>query len=175
MSPSFVGRDTNGTGLAKQLSVAIKAMFGKTKPRFQPLARQLLASLLYHHDFHNEKIHKQSRFCQTTAFYQTTCRKIKGDVKVCYPWQNIEGLWKINFTGLMHILLIFQEFKKQSMLMAQYHKTQMRWLEELFEQHIKNITDIGGGLSLQVLCDSLLRPILEKLGGEKQHHCHHRK
>ncbi len=95
----------------EDIDIAVTTMFGQTPPKFKPLAIHLLATLLYHSDFHWKVIPQASRFRHTTAFRVTTYRTIKHAVIVCYPWTIEQGDWMVNFTGLTPMALIFQRLE----------------------------------------------------------------
>ena len=149
---------------------AINSTFGDILPKYRPLARHLLASLIFHHDFHQKKISRNSRFRSTVAFRQLHLQTIKSHVVTCFPWKNIQGLWKVNFTGLMPLSLMFQEFEKQSIKIDNMETSILGRLETLFEEHAERLFSDKGGLnggavSIEILREQLLDPILKKLGG----------
>lgn len=116
-APLFVtaGGSTSGAVPCSERAVrdAMNTMFHETPARFQPLARHLMASVFFHYDFHQRKLHRDSRFRGSMAFRMSLYRNIARSVCTCYPWSNIDGPWRVNFTGLTPLAIIYQQMQLQ--------------------------------------------------------------
>ncbi len=135
-------------------------MFGPTPAKFQPLARHLLATLLYHSDFHSKIIPKSSRFRQSTAFHLSIYKNVRPAVSVCYPWKNLEGIWKVNFTGITPLALMFQQFEVQKEKLDSNKTELIQKLEKILHEHTE-FSGLGNGISLASLEQHILFPLLQ--------------
>jgi hypothetical protein len=123
------------------------------------VGRYLLASLLYSREYLRKHTHPENPFSNSILFRRDIFDEVIKDTRVCYPYDNNNTVWRINFTGI-----------SQSGIDFCYHREQLELLSRLGKETVlgvKNLLDernIGGGdLTLQLLKKEFLDPVMAKI------------
>ncbi len=84
----------------RDINEAIVTAFGAVAIEHRLLCHFLLASLLRHRKWLQQKIARSSCISGSTIFWGQIFDKVESAVKVCHPWTNNQTLWHITFTGI---------------------------------------------------------------------------